>query len=286
MQVRNTIIVMPKISRKLFTYYNIIFKYRNIIRSEKPYELTSRIDTIIEIIDHQEELENFLAELREIEHEYRIYRETIYSKDELRRADYAYIDFTNIARKNLMLEKHGRGPEKFGTHFVNSKCLNCNNGRTNIGNFYLPDSVDIPFDIGFIYPSIIAKRKVVEMFQREGFTGFSYKECIKEGTEEGTPFYCLNFNNVLPQMSKKIESDIIKCGQCGKEYLKYCPDSIFYSIKDKEKFVDFNISLEQINVLGKNRVPYGIPIVSNQVINFILDEKLTGIALKPITFTD
>ena len=273
-------------SHAFLMYFGIINKYRNIIQKEALYELGTPIDKIIEIINHQEEVDEFLAELREIGYTYKVHQEIIYNADEMRSFEYAFIDMTKIARKNIKLEDNDKGPEKFGTQFTVPKCMNCNSNRTIAGVFHIPKNLDISFDIGFLYPSIIIKREVYEIFQNEGLQGCSYEMCLNDGGNSvENQFYRLSINNVLPDMSQKIEYNFIKCEQCGREYLKYCPENISYNIKDKGKFKDFNISSEQINVLGKNRVPYGIPIVSNRVIKLILNHKLTGITFKPIFFS-
>lgn len=262
----------------------LICQYYPIMRSVS----SGGIEAWIEIMNHPQELENFLSELDEIGITYKFRQETTYRREEIKKFEYGFLILPNaqavVCGPYATLDD--LNPEIYGTVYSPPQCPFCNAGRKQTNKLHIPLRAASKFEISKLLSNIIIKSDLIEAFQEKGFTGISIGECIDSKTENEVPFKQLIINNTLPSMSEKTEIEWVECSRCGKKYWKTVPDKLFFSIKDKKKFKDFNISQEQYSYLGVNMLPAGIPIVSNRVISYILENKCKQVTFKPILFVE
>ena len=254
MKVKHSITIMSPANTDIVE--RLICKYYSVIRSLSVLAGRPR-KIFVEIINHEQELENFLPDIHAIIC-----------------GSYPTTDDLN--------------PEVYGTKYSDSLCIECNRGKKQLNLLHIPIRTASKFEIGTILRKIIIKSEEMKTFQRKGFTGLSFAKCVDSKTEGEVPYEQLIIDNILPPMSDRTEIEWVKCSHCGNTYWKTIPDKLVFSNDDKSEFMDFNVSFENFSYLGNPiaPAPAGILIVSNRVINYMLENNFSGVKFKPIFFIE
>lgn len=287
MKVKHSITIMSPANTDIVE--RLICKYYSVIRSLSVLAGRPR-KIFVEIINHEQELENFLSELDEEGISYDFWQESTYRKEEITKFEYGYLVLPDIHAIicGSYPTTDDLNPEVYGTKYSDSLCIECNRGKKQLNLLHIPIRTASKFEIGTILRKIIIKSEEMKTFQRKGFTGLSFAKCVDSKTEGEVPYEQLIIDNILPPMSDRTEIEWVKCSHCGNTYWKTIPDKLVFSNDDKSEFMDFNVSFENFSYLGNPiaPAPAGILIVSNRVINYMLENNFSGVKFKPIFFIE
>ena len=224
---------------------------------------------------------NFLVETLENDRvKYRISETRWFFDEERANAEYLYVFFLDP------WELDGYNAETFGTQFeAGIGCPKCGK-RKKVIEPIITDRTKmlrkgrVRYDIGIIRPEWYVSGEFLRRAKDMEFTGLQVGEKLVDRKGREMPdFYRIIFYNILPPLSEK--SIILKdsyCKECG-EGECYMNSEMIYDVKDREKFMDFNMTNE---IFG-----YRTPrvIVSQRAYAFLKQFKICGeTSVEPIYF--
>jgi len=130
---------------------------------------------------------------------------------------------------------------------------------------------------------ILTRPEVIDVFHQQGFTGFEDWEVLihKSGLPAQTVRQLI-FKEVCPvEVENKAQLIEMKCPACGRvRYKPHMRGTFQYKAADLEPIeTDFMLMQERI---GNGGVNWHEILVSNRVVQFILDQKWQGIRFKAI----
>lgn len=235
---------------------------------------------VLEMTDPDDILLKIIEDLKKYNIEYKHIKKRSYSKNELINAQYALMSVSTP------WFQQGKYAEDFGAGYAPPICSECNNGKIQIGNIYIPEKKARKYDICSLLPEIIIGEKVQNILEEHKCSGYRLQDiyCYKSHTT--SDLKQLIPINILPPMEKKSGAIMKKCPACNTDQIDYIFDEIVYKKTDFGFFADFNCTKELFSTKKSDGVPNGLCIVSNRIISLFFEYKVRNVQFEPVSFVD
>lgn len=201
-----------------------------------------------------------------------------YTEAEIRQARWSWIGY--VHEQGYALPKYS-----FGNYSYKIECEECNiHEQTN--PFQIADDVKwgkTHFRRLISMAEIFTCPEVIEAFQEQGFTGYEVWDVLKYKTKQPLEsIKQLHFTKTCPFPVENLNNlKELVCPVCGRvRYAPYLRGTFQYKATDMELVqTDFMYMQEWI---GNGGLAWREVLVSNRVVQFILDQKWQGITFKAI----
>jgi len=215
-------------------------KYEKYIPKEfkKTYPFSNNASLMIPFEPDSIHIKEAIKDLEDNNAHYLLISRVKYSKSELEKTEY----FNWLLPTPLELE--GKRAVHYGTQY-NQECSVCSMVRDPIDHVLIDKKFLRKTRVGLVFPDIIVKGEIKELFEQEGITGvsFSKKVCDYKGRDIDE-FYVMDIHNILPPLSDKtwLEKSVYKCGH---EYF-YLRSDMHYEKEKLLNAVDINYTCENL----------------------------------------
>lgn len=276
MKVKHTLYLKVSRTERNWKFVEgLVDKYFESINKAEPLHPSQ---VMLEIMDSDVILFEIEDELKKQGIIYKHIKRRTYNKNEIKSSQYALMSVSTP------WFQQGKYAEDFGANYTIPKCPDCNSGKVQVGNIYVPEKKAMKYDICSMLPEMIINDKIQNILELHCCSGYKLQDvyCYKSHTV--STLKQLIPINILPPMAKSTGAIIKNCPNCNTEQIDYVFDEIVYEKLDLSVFADINYTKELFTTKSPNGIPSGLCIVSNKIISLFLDYQVRNIQFEPVRF--